>query len=62
MQRNMENIIKETQIKYCYSMTYDEMIRLGKMGIFNAIDDAFKFGYAIGQRALKNEMKKGEVL
>ena len=62
MQRDMENIIKETQIKYCYSMTYDEMNRLYQRGALNAIGDAFKFGYAIGQRALKNEMKKEGVI
>lgn len=62
MKRDMYKTAAKVKLKDAYCMTADEMIdllKLTKSGdsnlCFNAIDTAFRYGYELGQRALKRE-------
>ncbi len=62
--RDMERIVQQTKVNDRYCLMSDEAERLieyitvwGRHP-YDVIDSAFKYGYAMGQRALKAEQKK----
>ena len=59
--RNMENIIANTKMDPHYEMTSDELWSLANApDKVQSMMDAFCYGYALGQRALKAELKREE--
>ena len=60
--RNMKNIIAKTKMNERYEMDSGELWELaGYPDNVEAIADAFVYGYALGQRALRAELQKKDV-
>ena len=59
--RNVEKTIASTNVNVNYDMTCGELRgfleRMKNEDPVTFIGDVFKFGYAVGQRALKKEME-----
>lgn len=59
--RNMEKIIANAKMDSHYEMNSDELWRLANApDKVQSMMDAFVFGFALGQRALKAELKRKE--
>ena len=64
MARNMIKIIENCKMNQLYEMNSSEIQELYRYVVWNrgveAIMLSFQYGYALGQRALKSELKQKE--
>ena len=58
MKRNMEAIVNKALIPECYNLKLEELYRILYMPIFYAINKAYTYGFALGQRYEKNNTRK----